>query len=99
VTREWLAAREGGIRLSVHVQPRAATSAVAGMHGDAIKIRLTAAPVDGAANEALTKFLAEALAVPARAVRIVGGAQSRSKVVEVDGVALDDARRLLATPG
>jgi uncharacterized protein (TIGR00251 family) len=60
---------------------------------------LTAAPVDGAANEALIEFLSERFSVPARAVRIVSGAQSRSKVVEIDGIDADSARRILAIAG
>ena len=56
------------------------------MHGDAIKVRLSAPPVDGAANEALVIFLAHIFAVPRRSVRILAGETSRSKVVEIDGV-------------
>lgn len=74
------------MRFSVRVQPRAARSAVAGIHGDAVKIRLAAPPVDGAANEELVIFLAEIFAVPRRSVRILAGESSRSKVVEIDGV-------------
>jgi len=59
---------------------------VAGTHGDAIKIRLSAPPVDGAANEDLVTFLASIFAVPRRSVRILAGETSRSKVVEIDGV-------------
>ena len=75
----------GRVRLSVRVQPRASQSAIVGIHGDALKIRLSAPPVDGAANDALVDALAGALGVPRRAVRIVAGATSRGKVVEVDG--------------
>jgi uncharacterized protein len=89
--------RHGGVRFSVHVQPRASKSEVAGLHGDAIKIRLTAAPVDGSANEALVTFLAKTLALPTRAVRIVGGTHSRSKIVDIDGISVDAVLRLLAT--
>lgn len=94
-----VASRNGGVRFAVHVQPRASRSEVAGVHGDAVKIRLTAVPADDAANEALVALLAKSFAVHPRAVRIVSGAHSRSKVVEVDGVAVDDVRRLLAKPG
>jgi uncharacterized protein (TIGR00251 family) len=75
------------------VQPRAAASEVSGVHGDALKVRLSAPPVDGAANEALVDLLAERLGVPRRAVRIVSGATARTKTVEVDGV---DAARVQA---
>ena len=56
------------------------------MHGDAIKIRLSSPPVDGAANDELVIFLAEIFAVPRRAVRILAGETSRSKLIEIDGV-------------
>ncbi len=72
-------------RLTLHVQPRAARSAVAGPHGDAIKVRLAAPPVDGAANAELLRFLAERLGVRRAAVRLVAGAAGRRKVVEIDG--------------
>ncbi len=77
---------EGGVRFAVRVQPRASRRGVEGLHGDALKVRVTAAPVDGAANEAVVEVLAEALGVPKGAVRIVSGATGRRKVVEVLGV-------------
>lgn len=76
----------GRVRLGVHVQPRAARSEIVGVHGDALKVRLTSPPVDGAANEALVKFLADTFAVGRRAVRIVAGEHSRSKIVEIEGI-------------
>jgi len=83
--------------ITVHVVPRARETAVAGRHGDAVKIRIAAAPSDGAANEALVRFLARALGVPRGAVRIAAGAAARRKRVEVDGLDADAAvRRLLA---
>ena len=80
-------------RISVRVQPRAARTEVVGMHGGAIRIRLTAPPVDNAANEALVKFLAERLNVPRHQVRIVAGLSSRSKIVEFDS---RDAQAIMA---
>ena len=77
---------DGRVRLSVRVQPRAARSEIAGVHGEALKVRLTSPPVEGAANEALVKFLAETFAVGRRAVRILAGENSRSKLVEIEGV-------------
>jgi uncharacterized protein len=94
-----ITSRESCVRFTVRVQPRASKNEVAGLHGESIRIRLTAAPVDGSANEALIDFLAELFARPARSVRILGGAQSRSKLIEVDGISADDVHRLLATPG
>jgi len=65
------------------------------MHGDAVKVRLAAPPVDGAANDELVRFVAERIGVARTAVRVVAGASSRRKVVEVDGVNADEARRAL----
>ena len=76
----------GGVRFGVRVQPRASSAGVTGLHGDALKVRVHAAPVDGAANEAVVDVLAAALEVPRSAIRIVSGASSRTKVVEVMGV-------------
>jgi uncharacterized protein (TIGR00251 family) len=85
----------GGVRLTVRVQPRAATSAIAGVHGEAMKVRLTAPPVDGAANEALVNLLAEYFRIPRRAITIVSGTSARTKVVELAGVTEDHVRRLM----
>ena len=82
-------------RLVVHVQPRARATAVAGRHGDALKVRLAAPPVDGAANEELVRFVSEVLGVPRRAVAITAGLTSRRKTIAVEGLATADALRLL----
>jgi uncharacterized protein (TIGR00251 family) len=79
---------KGGVRLRLRIQPKAARTELVGLHGDAIRIRLSAPPVDGAANEALLKFLADKLSVPLRAVRLTAGEASRSKVVTVTGIDL-----------
>ena len=63
----------GGVRLRLRVQPRASREELAGLAGGAIRIRLTAPPVDGAANEALVRFLASRLEVSRSAVELVGG--------------------------
>lgn len=88
--------REGSVRFTVHVQPRASRTEVAGVHGDALKIRLSAPPVDGAANAALVEFLADTFAIPRRAVRILAGDASRAKLVELDGVTPDAVKRLVS---
>jgi uncharacterized protein (TIGR00251 family) len=97
----WLKPTPGGVRIRVHVQPRASTSSLQGLHGDALKIRLAAPPVDGAANEALVGFLADILKRPRSAVRLTRGAASRRKTVEVTGIDPAEAARRLglgATP-
>ena len=74
------------IIISVRVVPRAGTSGVAGTRGDALLVRLQAPPIEGAANEELIDVIAEALAVPKRAVSIASGARSRNKRVRVAGI-------------
>jgi uncharacterized protein len=76
----------GRVRFSVRVQPRASNNQIAGVHGDALKVRLTAPPIDGAANKELIEFLADIFDVGRQSIRIVGGESSRSKIVEIDGV-------------
>lgn len=75
--------------------PRAAVSSLAGRHGDAVKIRLAAAPVNGAANDELVRFLAERLSVPRSAIAIAAGASSRRKRVTITGMETAEALRLL----
>lgn len=84
-----------GIRLTLHVQPRASRTEIAGCHGDALKIRLAAPPVDGAANAALIAFLAERLGVPRSAITIRHGESGRRKTVEITGLTAARAEGLL----
>jgi uncharacterized protein (TIGR00251 family) len=83
--------------LLLHVVPRARVTALAGRHGDALKVRLAAPPVDGAANDELIRFLAERLAVPRSAVTIAAGHTSRRKTVTVTGIETAAALRALET--
>ena len=83
------------VRVCVHVQPRASRSEIVGLHGAALKVRLHAPPVDGAANEALVELIADVLNVPRRAVRIVAGLSSRAKTVEIAGTTESAVRMLL----
>ena len=77
--------REDGetLVLALHVQPGASRTEVAGRHGDALKIRVAAPPVDGKANEELLRFLAAEFGVPARRIELVSGDSSRAKVVRI----------------
>ncbi|MEK6815202.1 MAG: DUF167 domain-containing protein [Nitrospirota bacterium] len=86
--------REGSL-LTVHVQPRASREEIAGMHGDALKIRLKAPPVEGEANVALLRFLSKRLKVPLAALSIISGASSRRKTVLVPGMKPDEIRARL----
>ncbi|HEY4698720.1 MAG TPA: DUF167 domain-containing protein [Gallionella sp.] len=86
---EWYRRDGETITLTLHVQPGAKRSEIAGLHGNALKIRLAAPPVEGRANEALQKFIAELFAVTMRQVELKQGAQSRHKVVAVSGSKID----------
>lgn len=79
----------------MRIVPNARRSEVVGVHGDAIKVKVQAPAMDGKANEALCDFLAEALAVPRRAVEIVAGQKSRDKLVAIADLETDEARRRL----
>lgn len=77
---------DGSLVLTVHVQPGAKRTEIAGLYGDALKLRLAAPPVDGKANGALIAFMAQCLDVPRSAVELVTGAGSRHKILRVTGV-------------
>jgi uncharacterized protein (TIGR00251 family) len=80
---KWCSAIPGGVRIAVQVQPGAKKTEVVGVHGDALKLKLQAPPIEGRANEALVKFLSGVLAVPRSAVTITHGQTNRRKLVEV----------------
>jgi uncharacterized protein (TIGR00251 family) len=82
----WLVADDKGVMLRLHVQPGAKKTEAVGLHGDALKIRLAAPPVDGKANACLIAFLAEQLGVARAAISLVSGESSRAKRVRVCGV-------------
>jgi uncharacterized protein len=78
--------RDGSVVFAVRVTPRASRDAIEGEYQGALKVRLTAPPVEDRANEALQRFLATRLNVPVSPVRIVGGETSRNKRVAIAGV-------------
>lgn len=82
-------------RLSIRLTPRASRDEVGAFEGETLRVRVMAPPVDGRANEALTRLLASKLGVPRGAVRVVAGQASRLKVVAVDGLTVDEVRRRL----
>lgn len=93
----WLRqAGNGRVTLTLHIQPGAKKTEVAGLHGDALKLRLAAPPVDGKANAALLAFLAERLDLPKSTLVLKSGQTSRRKVIDVAGAPPDIAERLLA---
>lgn len=88
-----------GATFQVRVQPRARKNAIVGEIGDALKLALTAPPVDGRANEACIAFFAELLNVPRSSVTIAAGHSSRNKVIRVSGVSAADVRTKLSRSG
>ena len=83
---EWFKqAADGRLTLTLHIQPGAKKTEFAGLHGDALKIRLAAPPVDGKANEALIRFVADQLGLAKSSVNLKSGQTSRRKVLEVIG--------------
>lgn len=91
----WLSvARDGGSIVALHVQPGARSSDIVGPHGNALKVRLAAPPVEGRANAALLSFLAERLGVAAGSLTLLAGASSRQKRVSVPLSGVDVAARL-----
>ena len=88
MTSSWHRNEGDAVILTLHVQPGAKRSEISGLHGDALKIRLAAPPIDGRANEALLRFIADLFAVPLRNVELLRGAQSRHKMVKITGSAV-----------
>jgi uncharacterized protein (TIGR00251 family) len=88
-----------GATFSIRVHPRAKKNAVVGIIGDALKVALTAPPVEGKANEACIRLFAELLQVPRSSVTIAAGASGRNKVIRVAGLSADTVRERLGTIG
>jgi uncharacterized protein len=86
------------VTFDVRVVPRAAKTAAAGVHGDALKVRVAAPPVEGAANEELVRYFARTLGVAPRAVEILSGQSSRTKVVRICGATAAQVRQLADEP-
>ncbi|MDI7275413.1 MAG: DUF167 domain-containing protein [Anaerolineae bacterium] len=97
----WIVAEdESGVTIAVQAVPRARRGEIADVHGEALRVRVAAPPVEGAANEALTAFLAERLRVRRREISLVSGERSRRKLVRIRGLDAGEveARLLAATP-
>jgi len=92
---DWLREGDGRTTLTLHIQPGAKKTEVAGLYGDALKIRLAAPPVDGKANAALIEFVAERLGLAKSAVNLKSGQTSRRKVLVVVDAPADTAKLLL----
>src|SRR5207245_7049262 len=89
-------AAEPYVTISIRVQPRASRNAVVGWTGDTLNIRLTAPPVEGAANTACLKFLADLLDVPSSHIEILQGARSRTKVLRITGLTQEEVHARLS---
>jgi uncharacterized protein (TIGR00251 family) len=85
--------------LSVHVQPRASRNEVAGLVGETLKLRLTAPPVEGEANEACLNFLAKLLDLAPSRLAIIQGARSRTKLIRITGLTQDEVHARLSHKG
>lgn len=84
-----------GVIMPCWIQPKSSINAIAGIHGDAIKITITAPPVDGKANEHLCKCVAKLAGIPKSAVELISGATSRRKVVRLSGIKKAELLKLL----
>ena len=91
----WIQSASGGCAVNVRVIPRASKNQIQGVLGDALKIRLQAPPVDGKANEALVRFLADTLSIPARSISLLSGETGRNKRLLLMGLNEEDARARL----
>ena len=87
--------RPEGVLFQIKVLPRSARSEVAGIHGEALKIKITAPPVEGKANEEIVRFLAKRLGVKSAQVSIVSGGHSQIKTVAVSGLTGPQVRERL----
>ena len=91
--------RDGSVTFAVRVQPRASRSEIVGELDGALKIRLAAPPVDGAANEELIRFLAKAFGVARAQIKIISGATARQKLLRVDGITPEGCARVFHNSG
>jgi uncharacterized protein (TIGR00251 family) len=80
----------------VRVTPRASKNAIEGFRGDALIVKVTAPPVDSAANEAVVALIADALHIPKRQITVARGAAARNKVLDIDGLSRDQLISLLS---
>jgi hypothetical protein len=92
-------ATETGVLLRVRIQPRASRDGLEGLHGDQLRIRLTAPPVEGAANAACIALLAKTLGIPRSHMHIQAGEKSRDKLIHIAGLTLAEVTAALGLTG
>lgn len=85
----WLHGDGTAVVLTLHIQPGARKTEICGLHGEALKIRLAAPPVDGKANDCLIAFLAERLSLARNTIDLISGASARSKRVRIQGISVE----------
>jgi len=95
LTYKFLLEKGGNVLLKIHVVPNARTTEIIGQHGDALKIRISAPPVDGAANEEVCRYFSKLLKVKKSAVAVVSGQTSKQKTVAVAGVTIESVQAAL----
>ena len=98
MNQSWINQCDDGVIITVHAVPRAAKDAIQGLHGDALKIRLHAPPVDGKANEALISFLSEKLNIPKSNITLKSGLNQRRKIVFIAGISAQEVNSRLGIP-
>jgi len=84
-----------GLMVPLHVQPRARRTQIAGIHNGALKVKVSAPPVDDAANRAIVEYFSKILGLPKSHVRIVAGQKSRDKLLHIDGISLQTFQALI----
>lgn len=89
---------KGGVRLHLFIQPKASKNEFVGVHDKELKIKITAPPIDGRANEGLIEFMSEIFGVPKRDVQLIRGESSRHKVIEIPGLTPEKVREILKLP-
>ncbi|HEX7674310.1 MAG TPA: DUF167 domain-containing protein [Bdellovibrio sp.] len=86
---------KGGVRLHLFIQPKSSKNEVVGSHNGLLKIKITAPPIDGKANECLIEFLSDVFDIPKRDITIIRGETGRNKTVELSGVTAQVAQEVL----
>jgi uncharacterized protein (TIGR00251 family) len=93
---EWIKSKEGGILISIRVQPGASRDSITGIREGSLAIKLCSPPVDGRANDALIKFISRKVGVPPSSIQIIQGIKNRKKVLSVPGVSADEIENALS---
>jgi len=98
MNQSWINQSDDGVIIAVHAVPRAAQDAVQGLHGDTLKIRLHAPPVDGKANEALISFLSKRLNIPKNNITLKSGLNQRRKIISISGISKSEIEKRFLNP-